>query len=330
MATKKSRESTASPATFEEFKQEYEALVPTLEKLRKGLVEQLGQVVKDHSLTLAFPIESRIKSWASIQEKIERKSLDPKSIAELPDLVGIRVVLLFLRDLRTGCKAVTEIFSVKEMEDVAGRLGDAQFGYQSIHYGITIPDNWKNVPTLSGCNDVTAELQVRTIAQHTWAAASHILQYKHESNIPTEVRRSINRVSALLETVDLEFERALQEREEYREESADARSEDELLNVDLLESTLDLLLPMKNKIADETYDTLLMDLNTEGIKTLGELKTLIEHMRDKALAFDSKFAARSSSPNLTRISGHPEQGVYFSHVGLVRVMLPTYADKLPE
>lgn len=54
-----------------------------------------------------------------------------------------------------------------------------------------------------------AEVQVRTVTQHVWAAASHVLQYKQEASVPLPVRRSIYRVSALLETVDLEFERVL-------------------------------------------------------------------------------------------------------------------------
>lgn len=285
-----------------------------------GLVGQLIQVIKDHSLTLAFPIESRVKSWASIQEKLDRKSLNPKSIAEIPDLVGIRVVLLFLRDLRTCCKVVTEIFPVKEMEDVASRLGDAQFGYQSVHHSLTIPDSWITVPTFSGCNGVTAELQVRTIAQHTWAAASHILQYKHEANIPAEVRRSINRVSALLETVDLEFERALREREKYLGEPAETRSSDEALNVDLLAATLDSMLPPENKTDDESYDELLVELVGAGIVTLGKLRAFIDQRLKPALKHDSDIVSGRHSRYL-RVPERMKRGVYLTHVGLVRRML---------
>jgi ppGpp synthetase/RelA/SpoT-type nucleotidyltranferase len=59
------------------------------------------------------------------------------------------------------------------------------------------------------------ELQLRTLAQHIWAVASHKLQYKREASVPVPIRRSINRVSALLEMVDLEFDRVLLEREQY-------------------------------------------------------------------------------------------------------------------
>lgn len=307
-------------ASIEDLKRDYDSLAPTLERLRLGLVEQLSKVVNDNSLTLAFPIESRIKSWASISEKLDRKSLTPKSIVDLPDLIGIRIVFLFLRDLQTSRSAVTETFSVKDMEDVSGRLGDAQFGYQSVHYGITIPDSWQSVPTFSGCLGISAELQLRTIAQHTWAAASHILQYKQETSVPLEVRRSIHRVSALLETVDLEFERALEEREKYLQEPTETRSGDELLNVDLLAATLDSLLPLANKEDDESYDELLDELSNIGIDSLEKLRQLIGRHLAETLKHDAGIvsgAVRGYGREPERIA----KAVYLAHTGLLRHMI---------
>jgi len=166
---------------------------------------------------------------------------------------------------------VRKTFSIENEEDVTDRLGNSEFGYQSLHYGITIPNTWATVPTFSGCAGIIAEIQLRTIAQHTWAAASHLLQYKQESGIPFEVRRSIHRVSALLETVDLEFERALIERDEYLDESSPDRSGDELLNVDLLSGALTNLLPIANRLENEDYNTILSRLNKFNINTLQQL-----------------------------------------------------------
>ena len=101
--------------------------------------------------------------------------------------------------------------------------------YQSLHYIIRIPKHWLKVSTFADLGELKAEIQLRTLAQHIWAATSHKLQYKHEDSVPPPIRRSIYRVSALLETVDLEFERVLAERGTYIEESAKGTVQDEPL-----------------------------------------------------------------------------------------------------
>jgi GTP pyrophosphokinase len=51
-----------------------------------------------------------------------------------------------------------------------------------------------------------AEIQVRTIGQHAWAAISHALQYKREQDAPVNVQRRLARLAGLLELVDDESE----------------------------------------------------------------------------------------------------------------------------
>jgi trimethylamine:corrinoid methyltransferase-like protein len=50
-----------------------------------------------------------------------------------------------------------------------------------------------------------AEVHVRTVLQHAWAAISHSLQYKKEDDVPAALRRRLNRLAALLELADQEF-----------------------------------------------------------------------------------------------------------------------------
>jgi putative GTP pyrophosphokinase len=53
--------------------------------------------------------------------------------------------------------------------------------------------------------NLKAEIQVRTVLQHAWAAVSHKLQYKVNSEVPIELQRKLFRISALLELADDEF-----------------------------------------------------------------------------------------------------------------------------
>ncbi|WP_420266646.1 hypothetical protein [Candidatus Magnetominusculus dajiuhuensis] len=53
------------------------------------------------------------------------------------------------------------------------------------------------------------EIQVRTLAQHLWAAASHYLNYKERKDVASPFLRPMGRISALLDMVDDEYDRLL-------------------------------------------------------------------------------------------------------------------------
>jgi putative GTP pyrophosphokinase len=50
-----------------------------------------------------------------------------------------------------------------------------------------------------------AEIQLRSVLQHAWAAIDHKLRYKREQDAPRELKRALSRLSALLELGDKEF-----------------------------------------------------------------------------------------------------------------------------
>jgi putative GTP pyrophosphokinase len=170
-----------------------------------------------------------------------------------------------------------------------------------------------------------AEIQIRTTAQHIWAAASHTLQYKQEGSVPAPVRRAIHRVSALLEMVDLEFEHILEQRESYRSEAGQV-APDAMLNVDLLETLLDNLLPKSNKDQDgEDYSDILRDLVAFKIVDRKGLTELVKKHLPAALEGEEQQLAelRENPEEVPSSSSYSrmELGVYYTHVGLVRICL---------
>ncbi|HBC0575955.1 TPA: hypothetical protein I8625_001743, partial [Serratia marcescens] len=60
-------------------------------EFRKSLVEQIERILLESDVTLGVPIESRVKDHDSLLEKLERKEITIKKIADLDDLVGLRV-----------------------------------------------------------------------------------------------------------------------------------------------------------------------------------------------------------------------------------------------
>lgn len=324
MARKPGRKKTSYDRA--RFERDYVALAPAAQRFATEVGHQLGELLDRGGISLSFPLQSRVKQWQSVAEKLERVPLPIGELRELQDLIGFRLILQFRRDIDRVCDLLGETFRVIEQYDTSERLKEDQFGYASIHYVIQLPSSWLGVPTMAEFGDFRAEIQVRTTAQHIWAAASHTLQYKNEAAVPPTLRRSIHRVSALLETVDLEFERLLLERDTYRSDTAAAQKPEEALNVDILEHGLDVYWPSANKEPGrEDYSELLDDLLHFGISTRKQLAGLIEKHRKAVLQEDSIAVADARSAADDGAEEYDQEriarGVYFTHAGLTRLAL---------
>lgn len=306
----------------EKLKQDFEMQRPRADAFLKEFLHQFSALVSRADISLGVPIEGRVKGWPSISEKLKRKELTISSCRELNDLIGVRVITLFRRDVEVLCKIIGKTFQVHSKEDKEEILELNSFGYLSHHFVVSVPRSWKKTPAFADL-DFRVEIQVRTMAQHIWAAASHLLQYKRESDVPSKVGRSIHRVAALLETVDLEFERVLAQRAEYAK-STNAVAKDSVLDSDNLRLVLDEQLPPSNREENEPYSELLGDLAILKVTAVGDLKALIGKHLEATLKDDAERVSeeksgkkKSEDADVNRL----ERGVYFTHAGLVRMIL---------
>lgn len=316
--------------------EEYQSQKSQYSRFCTEVVKQLTELLSSASVTPALPIQYRVKSWNSTLDKLETKGDSLKKLSDLPDIAGIRIVLLFQRDIDKVAAIIEATFKVLRKEDAKDRLGESEFGYGSIHYEVTTPDEWLKVPTLKPLEGIHGEIQVRTAAQHIWAAASHVLQYKSESDVPFPLRRAITRSAALLETVDLEFERVLAEREEYASE-INPDDPSETLNTDTLRESLLNLLPKKNISKHEEFSELLKELNHFGISNIGTLKELLSETWEGVLRKENEYVSRKQKEyeETGEVDGTSEDrimlGVYFTHTGLMRQALSEkYGDELDD
>ena len=121
-------------------------------------------------------IKTRIKSPASIMEKLERKGfeLSIQSIKDnLDDVAGIRVI----------CSFVDDIYEVAEMlvrQDDVTVIAIKDYiknpkpnGYRSYHMIIEIPVFFSDRK-----EKMRVEVQIRTMAMDFWASLDHQLKYK--------------------------------------------------------------------------------------------------------------------------------------------------------
>lgn len=316
----------------ETLEEEYNKSIGAIDDFRKNLSEQINNLITTSDIPLGIDLESRVKEWRSIVNKLERKELQLNSVHDLTDLVGVRIILLFKRDLDVVSSLIKNNFDVISEDDKLDSLSDNKFGYQSRHYIIKIPESWLKVPSFSACKDFRAEVQVRTLSQHIWAATSHKLQYKHEESVPVQLRRALNRASAMLEVVDLEFERILIERNGYidslNEKSNNNLTQDELLNVDSLMFVAAKYLPPENSRIDEPFDALLNELIDNGITKVDQLIEVIQrtesHWRKDEKEKLAKAKKQSPQSWWTVDKGEDntearlKRGVFLTHVGLIR------------
>src|SRR3982750_47228 len=120
--------------SIERLQSEYHTISTLAERFSISLKDELEELLQVNKISLGVPVEHRVKRWDSIVEKIERKTLSLDSIMDLPDFIGLRLILLFSRDVAKTCDFISKTFTVLHREDTQARLGESQFGYQSFHY----------------------------------------------------------------------------------------------------------------------------------------------------------------------------------------------------
>ncbi|HEX7887860.1 MAG TPA: hypothetical protein VF522_00755 [Ramlibacter sp.] len=176
-------------------------LVQTFLKLQTLLTELL--VARGIAVHL---IEGRTKEVASFREKITRASkayVNP--LVELTDLTGIRIIAYYQDDALAIGSLIEEEFVVRGLSGASDGELPGEFGYRSAHYIVQLSDTRASLIEWGGLGGLKAEIQVRTVLQHAWAAISHKLQYKREEDVPRTLRRKLSRLSALFEIADDEF-----------------------------------------------------------------------------------------------------------------------------
>jgi putative GTP pyrophosphokinase len=307
---------------IDQLRSDYIASTPGAQKMLACLADQLSAILKSEGIPLGVSMEARIKSWESIHDKLNRKAIKLQTVTHLDDLIGVRLILLFKGDVERLDGIIKRRFDIVREEDTGTRLDATQFGYQSNHYIVKLPPEWLQVPSYADLGGFQAELQVRTLAQHIWAASSHELQYKREDSVPPPLRRTIHRVSALLETVDLEFSRVLAERSRYLDENNSVEGEDVPLDVDLLKNILDDLFPAINRKDNiEDFDSLLADIKKLEVNTTQQLRMIIKKHLHEVLASDKRAAAEYIKEGFfidDNDKARAQKGAYYTFGGLTR------------
>ncbi len=198
----------------------YQGLQESFEKYAVVLGQILREAAKERA-PLAI-IETRAKKICSFAEKSQRKrdSLrDP--VNQFTDLCGGRVITHTYAEVESICRFIENHFEIDAVNSVkiSQRLKPSEFGYRSVHYivqlnpaklaqseiKVEIPPEL--VPSPENPCPMKAEIQVRTLLEHAWAAFSHERVYKGLSRLPLYWERELAGLAAILEEADKAFMR---------------------------------------------------------------------------------------------------------------------------
>ena len=158
----------------------YKCAMHEIEAKFKVLNEQFSL---QHERNPIESIKTRLKSFESIQEKLERKNLPLTASAiwdNLNDVAGIRVVCSFIDDIHmlAYCLISQDDVELIEIKDYIKH--PKENGYRSLHLIVQVP-----IFLLDDKRYVRAEVQLRTINQNSWAKLEHRMRYK--KNLSEEI-----------------------------------------------------------------------------------------------------------------------------------------------
>ena len=266
--------------------QEYRDNLPRFREAAEKIHGTLERTFKEAGLLVAA-IEYRVKTEDSLAGKLELKGSKYKSLQDITDIIGLRVITFYIDDVDKVASAVERLFKVDWDNTVDKRKVHEidSFGYLSLHY----------ICYMDGA-PYRFEIQLRTVLQHAWANMNHDTGYKSGVEVPREYLRNLNRLAGMLELADEQFSKIRTELNDYRRRVqglvASGNLDEVPLDGDTFRSYLNLgpFTSLNKKIAAvnqaEIQEVSLMPYLTVfkglGCKTLGDISRIIKSYSEGA------------------------------------------------
>ncbi|MHC6202021.1 tetratricopeptide repeat protein [Breznakiellaceae bacterium SP9] len=160
-------------------------------------------------------VKTRHKDFHSYYKKYlkllnQNKETDAPTIT---DLIGLRVICPFIEDIEIALDEIKNALEVLEVERKGAQYSFKEFGYESLHLLVRIPDGI--IKERGRCGVTIAEIQIRTILQDAWAEVEHELVYKSEfTPYDPHVKRKLAALNANLYLADNIFQGIRQQQHE--------------------------------------------------------------------------------------------------------------------
>lgn len=266
--------------------QQYRELLPTLKQLADEASSQLHHALREQGIYITA-MEHRVKTEKSLAGKLELKGAKYKSIDDITDLVGLRVITFYTDEVDKVAAIAKRVFDIDWQESVDKRKLHQldSFGYNSLHYICRLKTGGPRF-----------ELQMRTALQHVWSTIEHDTGYKGDVKIPREYLRQFSRLAGMMELIDDEFSRLRIVLTDYRRQTLalvkNGQLDDVALSRDTFRSYLELhpFDRLNKRIAAvnqaEIWPVSMMSylpvLESFGLETVGDVQRFIDENSDDA------------------------------------------------
>lgn len=307
----------------------YEHLSASVLQITEGLMKKNG--IKYASAVY------RIKDADSLSDKIRRKGEKYKSLADITDIGGVRIITYYADDVDRVAELIEREFKVDKENSIDKRktLEPNVFGYLSLHYVICLDDRRAALPEYENLGKLKIEVQIRSILQHSWAEMEHDMGYKSNIEVPSEIVRDFSRLAGLLEIADKEFQEIRHKISKYElevSEKIQSDEQDEEIKLDavslqiLLDTDKEYIL-LNQEIVDCAEIKMVPDkINIQGslnecrwlgITTVGDVKLLLKQKKDLAVGIAKKL-----------LDG--EKGNVYKTIGLLYLCYAKLVTDYPE
>ncbi len=192
---------------------QYREMLPNLKELEDIALKRIREALDQQGITVTA-IDHRIKTEKSLSGKLELKGGKYKTIGDITDLLGLRVITFYADDVDKVAAIVAQAFDIDWTTSVDKRKLHQldSFGYNSLHYICSLPAGAADPAICS----IRFEVQMRTALQHVWSTINHDTGYKSDVQIPREYLRQFGRLAGMLELIDDEFSRLRNSLADYR------------------------------------------------------------------------------------------------------------------
>lgn len=252
---------------FDSSKDVYDSYAMSLKSLLNNLIREAGHTI--HSL------DSRVKNRVSLGEKILRKG-KYECIEDITDIVGVRIISHYSDDVDEIAKIIESEFLVDKENSIDKRasMEPDRFGYLSLHYVVNLSETRTQLKEYAPFKSIKAEIQIRSILQHTWAEIEHDIGYKSANGLPNDIKRYFSRLAGLLEIADDEFIKIRQSISARQKEVAS------MLENGAGENTLDLVSLNEYLNKSKTIEALVNNFYTQYGLKIGNATKNLENIFD--------------------------------------------------
>lgn len=187
--------------TPEEYYGDAYPLLKKGESFLKELIEAYQNTCEQYELQSILYMKTRIKAPESMMEKLRKHGLREDAYTALQnthDAIGIRIICSFVEDVYHIAEWLEKRNDIQIMEKKDYISYPKPNGYRSLHLIVRF--------LTKELKDITAEIQLRTIAIDFWATLEHQIKYKKHVQYEETIQRELKRCADEIASVDLSMQ----------------------------------------------------------------------------------------------------------------------------